>query len=171
MNTKHEYIAVPLKYANQMWVSLSLSQKIQYILQTIQDNEYSSDMGRSLGRSLGRCTNTWTRPQIETLHSFLASFPKSCMETWMYYEGRVPNMNALHYTYIRFEIWLEHYNELMERLDEIMDSFSLDYPKMRENGKAFYQELTKSVFCPQRISRVAAMYGLTWDEYLDSVDM
>jgi hypothetical protein len=45
--------------------------------------------------------------------------------------------------------------------------FSLDHKKMLENTKDFCEELVKTVFNPIRAQRMAKLYELDMDEYLE----
>jgi hypothetical protein len=45
--------------------------------------------------------------------------------------------------------------------------FSLDHKKMLENMKDFCEELVKAVFNPIRAQRMAELYELDMDEYLE----
>jgi hypothetical protein len=45
--------------------------------------------------------------------------------------------------------------------------FSLDYKKMLENMKDFCEELVKVVFNPMRAQRMAELYEMDMDEYLE----
>ena len=47
--------------------------------------------------------------------------------------------------------------------------FSLDYKKMLENTKDFCEELVKAVFNPIRAQRMAELYEMDMDEYLDNL--
>ena len=47
--------------------------------------------------------------------------------------------------------------------------FSLDHKKMLENMKDFCEELVKAVFNPIRVQRMAELYELDMDEYLDNL--
>jgi hypothetical protein len=47
--------------------------------------------------------------------------------------------------------------------------FSLDHKKMLENMKDFCEELVKVVFNPIRVQRMADLYELDMDEYLDKL--
>ncbi len=42
-----------------------------------------------------------------------------------------------------------------------------DFVKMKEKNVDFFYELCKKVFNPQRIQRIASVYDLDLDEYLD----
>ena len=45
----------------------------------------------------------------------------------------------------------------------------LDIEKMRENCKAFAEELAEYVFHPARLLRICEVYGLELDEYFELV--
>jgi len=47
--------------------------------------------------------------------------------------------------------------------------FSLDYEKMKENNRDFFEELVENVFNPQRIERLSSLYKFEFSDYMENV--
>jgi hypothetical protein len=47
--------------------------------------------------------------------------------------------------------------------------FSLDYEKMKENNREFFEELVKKVFHPERIVRLSALYEFDFSDYMENI--
>jgi len=182
--TKHQYIAVHKKYIP---LRGSLKEKILYVLQTMIQNETGwhkyqvkgftnhmslQDMYEYISRySKNELYFVENMEAVVAIHSFLLSFPIENLETWEYYENHVPSLHTAHLKYMRIELWLEQVNDVIERLEDILDSFEYNYSELRNQGKLFYEELAKYVCSPTRIERVSKLYDIPWDEYLDSIDL
>jgi hypothetical protein len=47
--------------------------------------------------------------------------------------------------------------------------FSLDYEKMKENNKEFFEDLVGKVFHPKRIERLSSLYDFEFSDYMENV--
>lgn len=181
---KQHYIAVHKKYIP---LCGSLNQKILYVLQTMIENEngwhkypvkgFSNDISlQDMYEYISRYSKNElyfveNAEAVVAIHSFLLYFPIENLETWEYYENHVPSLHIANMKYMRIELWLEQLNDIIERLEDILDSFEYNYNNLRNQGRNFYEELSKYVCNPTRIARISKLYDISWDEYLDIIDL
>ena len=69
------------------------------------------------------------------------------------------------------DLWLEEITELNQLLKYIISSFDYNYKDMKKKGEKFYMELSKYVYKPARIEKIANDYNMEWDTYLDVIDL
>lgn len=196
----HSYIVIPEKYIDykRSWL---LIEKISYVFGVILENENGLKKYPVQGfkrrmsvlevfiqykHRIIKSEDLYSEKQrcfVISLYYFLLSIPEETIISYEYSDEYVPRFNVfnaikayrMHYLprsiYARKDIWLSQKNEMVERLEDIVKSFNYDYKEMNEEGRAFYMELTKYAYNPERIERMAKKNNMEWYEYIDVLEL
>jgi hypothetical protein len=99
---------------------------------------------------------------------------KHLIEYEEYYDDEDPReliLSLQDIEFIQMDLWLEEITELNQLLKHIISSFDYNYQDMKKKGEKFYMELSKYVYKPARIEKIANDYNMEWYTYLDEIDL
>ena len=182
MATSQKYIDIPADYLS-FFKSRFLIERIYFALFSIRsniDNRFVYDDSYRLQyvclkNSINTDNDLYSIKNFNLL-SYLTSFLKSILKNYIeyeeyveYYDDNIPYCEDI--VFIKMNLWLEEINEVIQHLEYIICSFDLNYQNMREKGEKFYMELSKYVYNPVRIEKIANDYNMEWNTYLDIIDV
>lgn len=182
MATSQKYIDIPESYLS-LFKSRFLTERICFALFSIRcniDDPYVyADSYRLQNVYLKKSINTdqdLYSIKNRNLLSYLISFLKTILKNYIeyveyveYYDDNIPYCEDI--VFIKMNLWLEEINEVIQYLEYIICSFDLNYQNMREKSEKFYMELSKYVYNPERIEKLANIYNIEWYTYLDIIDL
>lgn len=141
----------------------------------IDDNNlysFSQDLIGILKRNVGINDALYDISNLHIVRALCHFFTYLPIQFIQYYECiDAATYDCAHTHFMPMDTWLTELNEIIMHLEYIVDSFDYNYDYMRESGRKLYQEILGYVGHPDRIMRMALIYDIEWNEYLDAIDI